>query len=210
MLLLFPTNFPLALLTGMKPVCLYMKSLPSHPRMTDTFQHSHMSRWFSSAPDCVEVNNSDHVKLTCTVRLHSSFSLFIKDVRHKATHEKRRYRTIRQKTNHGDGQDRRKWKHSRYREDQRFLGLKKWSECRLSVVTQSFTNTFGWFLSVMWLTWPLHCPICLPGETVGLLFAVRFGSLLIRVLHSKSVLQHLAESEQRRSSVPLYQQSRHR
>lgn len=32
----------------------------SHPRMTDTF-HSHMSRWFSSAPDCVEVNNSDHV-----------------------------------------------------------------------------------------------------------------------------------------------------
>lgn len=69
----------------------------------------------------------------------------------------------------------------------------------------SFTNTFGWFLSVMWLTWPLHCPICLPGEAVGLLFAVRFGSLLIRVLHSKSVLQHLAESEQRRSSVPLYQ-----
>lgn len=33
----------------------------SHPRMTDTFQHSHMSRWFSSGPDCVEVNNSDHV-----------------------------------------------------------------------------------------------------------------------------------------------------
>lgn len=65
------------------------------------------------------------------------------------------------------------------------------------------TRLDGFF--VMWLTWPLHCPICLPGEAVGLLFAVRFGSLLIRVLHSKSVLQHLAESEQRRSSVPLYQ-----
>lgn len=192
MLLLFPTNFPLALLTGMKPVCLYVKSLPSHP------QHSHMSRWVSCAPDCVEVNNMLSWLLQSDSTEEQLLFSFYKG-RQTQTHEKRRYGTIRQKTNHGDGQDRRKWKHSKYSEDQRFLGLKKWSECRPSVVTQSFTNTdwFGWFLSVMWLTWPLHCPICLPGETVGLLFAVSFGSLLIRVLHSKSVLQHLAESERR-------------
>lgn len=118
----------------------------------------------------------------------SSFSLFMKDVRHKATHEKRRYRTKRQKTNHGDGQDRRKWKHSRCREAQRFLGLKKWSECRLSVLQ---TRLDGFF--VMWLTWPLHCPICLPGEAVGLLFAVRFGSLLIIINHYN---QYSASSQQ--------------
>lgn len=112
----------------------------------------------------------------------------MKDVRHKATHEKRRYRTKRQKTNHGDGQDRRKWKHSRCREAQRFLGLKKWSECRLSVLQ---TRLDGFF--VMWLTWPLHCPICLPGEAVGLLFAVRFGSLLIIINHYN---QYSASSQQ--------------
>lgn len=162
----------------------------SHPRMTDTFQHSHVTlvfiwSWLRGGKQqwpCLADLYSQ------TPQHSSSFSLFMKDVRHKATHEKRRYRTKRQKTNHGDGQDRRKWKRSRCREAQRFLGLKKWSECRLSVLQ---TRLDGF--SVMWLTWPLHCPICLPGEAVGLLFAVRFGSLLIIINHYN---QYSASSQQ--------------
>lgn len=53
------------------------------------------------------------------------------------------------------------------------------------------TRLDGFF--VMWLTWPLHCPICLPGEAVGLLFAVRFGSLLIIINHYN---QYSASSQQ--------------
>lgn len=190
MLLLFPTNFPLALLTGMKPVCLYMKSLHHILGWRHVSAQSHVTlvfiwSWLRGGKQqwpCLADLYSQ------TPQHSSSFSLFMKDVRHKATHEKRRYRTKRQKTNHGDGQDRRKWKRSRCREAQRFLGLKKWSECRLSVLQ---TRLDGFF--VMWLTWPLHCPICLPGEAVGLLFAVRFGSLLIIINHYN---QYSASSQQ--------------
>lgn len=130
----------------------------SHPRMTDTFQHSHVTlvfiwSWLRGGKQqwpCLADLYSQ------TPQHSSSFSLFMKDVRHKATHEKRRYRTKRQKTNHGDGQDRRKWKRSRCREAQRFLGLKKWSECRLSVVTQFYKHVWMVSLSCDWLG---HCTV---------------------------------------------------
>lgn len=156
MLLLFPTNFPLALLTGMKPVCLYMKSLHhilGWPTRFSTVTLVFIWSWLRGGKQqwpCLADLYSQ------TPQHSSSFSLFMKDVRHKATHEKRRYRTKRQKTNHGDGQDRRKWKHSRCREAQRFLGLKKWSECRLSVVTQFYKHVWMVSLSCDWLG---HCTV---------------------------------------------------
>lgn len=116
------------------------------------------------------------------------------------------------KTNHGDGQDRRKWKRSRCREAQRFLGLKKWSECRLSVVTQFYKHVWMVSLSCDWLG---HCTVpsvylekllvCCLQCALGHYWLESIIIINTVLLHSKSVLQHLAEAEQRRSSVPLYQ-----